>query len=272
MPDSTTRSKAPRENNVGLIDLFEGYLKIASRDISTQIPCKVLEVDYNRCLVKVQPTITTMMGIDGEKEVPMLPIEEVPILFEGGDDGSARISTPIQEGDAGVLVFAQRDTDVYLESDGKSLQASKVFDGVGFNGAAPKLYFKSELRTKSNSKPFEKDKVVVEYGASKVTLKKDGEIKSSNGAGTTTINPDGSIVANSPTSISLTCGGSSFVMTPSSVIINGTVFTTNTVTTTNIAATQSLKVAGKEQDKHTHLDGSYVAGSTKVTGTSGEPV
>ena len=191
----TNYKAPPRPYSKGIQELFFQYMRIASREMKTGMPVTVLAVDYNRCLVTVQPNIKTVLGLhNGEEDVQIqqLPVEEVPILFEDADNGAARITVPIQEGDTGILTFAHRNTSTFLESDGKSIQDTEAFEGMGFDGASPKLGFRAGMKTKSEARPFEKDKIVVEYGGAKSTISKQGEIKSTNGISSSVLNPDGS--------------------------------------------------------------------------------
>ncbi|AUR86378.1 hypothetical protein NVP1084O_171 [Vibrio phage 1.084.O._10N.261.49.F5] len=255
----------PRPYSKGIQEVFYQYMRAASRDIKTGMPVTVKSVDYDRCLVTVQPNIRTILGMtgsDAEYQIEQLPVEEVPILFEDADNGTARITVPIQEGDTGVLVYAHRNTSVFLESDGKTIQDTEAYEGAGFNGATPKLGFRAGMKTKSEARPFSKDKVIVEYNSASTSISRQGEIKSTNGTATSVINPDGSVNINNG-------GGFIEISTDGTVNINGFTITpdgTATSPTSVIAPTmtagQSLTVAGKEMSEHKHSNGTAPDGNT----------
>ncbi len=265
--DGVKFDEPPRQTSKGLIGLFEQYMRSASQQFDTGMPVTVLSVDYNRCLVTVQPNIRTWLEFK-DTQIQQLPVEEVPILFEDADNGDARVTVPIQEGDTGVLVYASRHTSTFLESDGKTIQDTDAFEGAGFNGATPKLGFRAGMKTKSEARPFEKDKIVVEYGKAKSTISKQGEIKSTNGSISSVLSPDGS------GEISNTSGGS-FKLNPDGTFnINGVIIGIDgSITSPSaISAASSLKVADVEMKGHPHSAGTYKVGQSPVTGESGEPI
>ena len=73
-------------------------------------------------------------------------------------------------------------------------------------------------------------------------------------------------------------GGASFKMEGGIITIVGEIQHTGNQTTSGVLAAPtmnaatSLAVAGKEMDQHIHSDGTYVAGTTDVSGNSGAPV
>ena len=278
-------------SRVGLVQLFNQYHKIASRDIHTQIPAKVLEVDYDKGFVTVQPLIRTVLELNGGLETELLPVDEVPIMMVSSKRGKARLSTPVTVGDVGLLFFSERATGTYLNSSGDKIVDSKEYAGVGFEGVLPPIGFFPEIFTASANRKIRSDATVLEDGVASIALKESGEITTKNKKSTivqsangdyslsnsncqVTATDSGVVTVNAATSIDLVCGSSSISMSPSGVVtINGTTFTIGGyVATTSMVASTSLSVAGKEMDQHTHSEGSYQAGSIEITGNSGAPV
>lgn len=259
-------------SRVGLIQLFNQYHKIASRDIHTQIPAKVLEVDYDKGFVTVQPLIRTVLELNDGLETELLPVDEVPIMMVSSKRGTARLSTPVSVGDVGLLFFSERATGTYLNSSGDKIVNSEEYAGVGFEGELPPIGFFPEIFTASSNRKIRSDATVLEDGVASVALKESGEITVKNNNVTIQANPDGSN--------SITNNGGTYIMAADGTvningfIINpdGSVVFPSTITGPTVTAQTSLTVNGKEMDQHTHLDGTYTAGATDVTGNSGVPV
>jgi hypothetical protein len=264
--------ETPAPSRVGLVQLFNQYMKIASRDFHTQLPAKVLEVDYEKGFVTVQPLIRTMIEVGSGEEVELLPVDEVPIMYISSKRGKARLTTPVTVGDVGILYFAERDTGIYRNSDGTKIVNSGEYAGQGFDGSLTPIGFFPEIFTASSNRSIPSDATVLEDGVSSVSLKESGEITVKNENVTIKANPDGSN--------SITNGGGTFSMTADGTvningfIINpdGSVTFPSSITGPTVTAQTSLTVAGKEMDQHIHSDGTYVAGTTDVTGNSGAPV
>lgn len=272
MADKPNSMLAQPVNKGGLVEVLSALLEERSRDIHTGIQAKVLEVDYEKCLVTVQPLIRTMRNPLNPIEANYPIIHEVPVFFNSAQRGKARMSLPMQVGDVGELRFGERSSRNYLNSDGNSIQDSKEFVGVGYTGNPYPLAFYPEVFTASSARPFSKDSVVVEFDKAFTSLKASGEILSKNDNITSVLNPDGSgKISNGGGYIELKADGTvdinGFIIQP-----NGAASSPVSVQAPTVSAANSLTVAGKEMNQHKHLDGTYVAGSTDVTGISGEPV
>ena len=262
----------PTPSRVGLVQLFNQYLKIASRDIHTQTPAKVLEVDYDKGFVTVQPLLKTVIDIGKEEEVELLPIDEVPIMMISSKRGKSRLSTPVSVGDVGILFFSERDTGNYLNSEGDKLVNSGEYAGVGFEGQLPPIGFFPEIFTASANRKIRSDATVLEDGKASVALKESGEVTVKNDNVTIKANPDGSnSITNSGGTFSMAADGTvninGFIINP-----DGSVVFPSTITGPTVAAQTSLTVNGQEMDQHAHSDGTYAAGTEDVTGNSGAPI
>lgn len=265
--------ETPAPSRVGLVQLFNQYMKIASRDFHTQLPAKVLEVDYEKGFVTVQPLIRTMIEVGSGEEVELLPVDEVPIMYISSKRGKARLTTPVTVGDVGILYFAERDTGIYRNSDGTKIVNSGEYAGQGFDGSLTPIGFFPEIFTASSNRSIPSDATVLEDGDASVSLKESGEITAKNSNCEILATSDGQVNVTAATSINLVCGSSSISMVDGVITINGTTFNVGgSVSTNNMAASTSLTVSGKEMDQHIHSDGTYIAGTTDVTGNSGAPV
>ncbi len=283
---SYSNGSAPTPQRVGLEDLFEIYQAGSSKNIHTQIPARVLEVDYEKGTVNVQPLIRSKKDRIEDVELDYPVVFEALIVFPSAQRGVARLSMPVNDKTTGVLVFSERNTEDFLNSDGLSLQNSKTFEGVSFNGVMNTLCFIPELITRSEARPFRNDAVVLDFDKAITTLTSDGEIQHKNDVATVTVAADGTITERNENGTSVkrpdgshrvsNSDGFYELMEDGRFNINGFIINTDgsasspvSVTAPTVTADTSLMVNGKEQDGHIHTAGAYVAGSTSVTGESG---
>ncbi len=257
----------------GMIKVVDAWFAEASRNIHTCIPANVLEVDYAKGYVKVQPLITTVKDNSYETEIPYPEMQEVPIFFNSAGRGKARMSFPIKAGDTGLLLFSERSVENFLNSDGASLQKSNNFAGVGVGGRLNAVGFLPEIFTAQSARKFSSTDIVVDNEKSTVSLAPDGTITSTNGTVTNVLNPDGSsTVSNGGGFITLLADGSvninGFIITP-----NGAATSPISVTSPSVVAGTSLTVKGEEMDGHNHSVGNYKdAENRPIQGISGDPV
>lgn len=257
----------------GLVKVMDAWFSEVSRNIHTCIPASVLEVDYDKGYVRVQPLITTVKDNSYENEIPYPEIPEVPIFFNSAGRGKARMSFPIKSGDTGLLLFSERHVENFLNSDGASLQKSDNFTGVGVGGRLNAIGFLPEIFTAQSARKFSNTDIVVDNEKSAVSLAPDGTITSTNGTVTNVLNPDGSsTVSNGGGFITLLADGSvninGFIITP-----NGAATSPVSVTSPSVVAGASLTVKGKEMDGHNHSVGTYKdAENRPIQGISGDPV
>jgi hypothetical protein len=107
------------------------------RDIRVSLPCTVESYDASKCSVTVQPGIRDLREQeDGTyANLRMQPLTNVPVHFPGA--GGYRITFPIEPGDTGYVVFADRSIDRWLsgaggEVDVNDLRAHDLSDGIAF--------------------------------------------------------------------------------------------------------------------------------------------
>lgn len=257
----------------GLISVLDAWFGETSRNIHTCIPASVIEVNYDKGYVRVQPLITTVKDNSYKNEIPYPEISEVPIFFNSAGRGKARMSFPIKQGDTGLLLFSERSTENFINSDGVSLQKSDNFVGVGVGGRLNAIGFLPEIFTAQNARKFSSKDIVIDNEKSKVSLAPDGTITSTNGEVTSVLNPDGSsTISNGGGFITLREDGSvdinGFVITP-----NGAATSPVSVTAPTMTATTSLTIKGVEMDEHGHEVGTYKDGEGRsLSGTAGNPV
>jgi hypothetical protein len=289
-PTNNYSAKAPNPQKGGLIEILESFLLQESRNIHTTIPAEVISVNYDTCTVVARPLIRMMIDPNTKYEVAARDVEGIPIIFTSAKRGAARVSVPVSEGDVGLIIYCERETEKFLLSNGTTVQDSGVYEGVGMSGNLPQIGFLPEVFTPSAARSFLKDTLVVEYSKAITHLKADGTITNKNdncsnklsSSGDLTFTNSGcsinatsggSVTVNAATSISLTCGGASITMSPDGTVkINDITIIAGAISCESTSAASSLTVAGVEMDGHTHSVGTYTAGSTTIEGESGEPI
>jgi hypothetical protein len=178
-----------------LLSILESFLTNKAKNIHTQIVCEVVKVHHKKGSVDVQPLIKTMWqpesllssGIEGQFPV----IFQVPVKRESAKRGKTGIRLPVTVGDIGVLQFSERNSELYLDSDGESIVDSGTVITHSMDGVPQVLCYSGEVFTEA--KPFEipEDELFLEYGGSKINLKEDSaHITVSSGANVN-LNPDG---------------------------------------------------------------------------------
>ena len=135
----------------GLVRLFETYTHQKFAAARTSVPAKVISVDYVRSLVNLEPLIRTMFDPVTGDELAIPEVLEVPILFQGANRGTSRLTFPIKSGSVGLLLFADRHTEKYLASDGVNVQDSLSYYTLGTDYILNVIGFLPELFTYANN-------------------------------------------------------------------------------------------------------------------------
>lgn len=209
-------------------------------NVNTILPCKVLAV--NNGDIKTYDVQSLIQNISALKE-PVDPptIYKVPACVNAGSNAGVIIEYQI--GDTVLVGFCQRDISVIKKLWQKLMPNSyrkfNLADGVIIGGLYKNIndintYVKitsSEIEIKSNNLP-----VIINSGTGDTNIM----CKNAN------------ITAQTETTI-----------TAPTINLNG-----NVVCNSSISA-NSMTINGKDFVTHTHEAGSYTAGSTAVTGTSG---
>jgi len=294
VPNFKTPPDKKQKSN--LLDVLENMFDSKSRNIRTCQPAIVVEVDSLKGFVTVQPLIRTQKDNSGEIEVQDDVQYEVPIHFQSAQSGKARLSFPISKGTVGIVHYCERNRENWINSDGKTLQDSGNYNGVGMDGKLSPLYFVPEVLTPQSARQFSETDVVLDYNNSEFRITPDGIIKltngvfttqytqdsltSTNGTITSTLNTDGSgEISNGSGFIKLEIDGSinlnGVIINPAGTISQptGQTLNTTTVNTSTLAATDSLTIDGVEMKEHKHKAGNELldGGGNKCTGKTGEP-
>lgn len=227
--------------------LQEIFREIA-KDLGTSIAGHILAFDVDTQLAQVQIGVSSR-DRKGSEIIPD-PIIECPVHFSGGGDWS--FEHKLVAGDEGLIIFSQRCLDGWIQTGGVANNPIARFHDK------QDACFIPGVRSKPNAiKDFKNNGIRLRNADASVYhwLKDDGSIESVNGAGYVKLLSSGVVDING------------FLVQPT-----GAATSPVSVGAPTIAAETSLTVADKEMNQHKHSDGTYVAGSTDVSGQSGEPV
>lgn len=244
--------------------LQEIFREIA-KDLGTSIAGHILAFDAGTQLAQVQIGVSSR-DRKGSEIIPD-PIIECPVHFSGG--GGWSFEHKLVAGDEGLIIFSQRCLDGWIQTGGVANNPIARFHDK------QDACFIPGVRSKPNAiKDFQNNGIRLRNADASVYhwLKDDGTIESVNPASSHTQKPDGSIE-------SVNVAGYVKLLPSGVVDINGFLVQPTGAATSpvsvgapTIVAATSLTVADKEMNQHKHSDGTYKAGTTDVTGQSGEPV
>ncbi|CAH9016607.1 putative baseplate assembly protein [Vibrio phage 120E34-1] len=219
-----------------------------SKELGTSIAGHVLAFDTATQLAQVQVGI---FAVDAKgKKIKPDPIIECPVEFSGG--GGWSFEHELNPNDEGLIIFSQRCLDAWIQTGGMAENPIARFHDK------QDACFIPGVRSKKNAiKDFQNNGIRLRNEDASVYhwLKNDGSIESVNGAGYIKLLASGVVDMNG------------FLVQPT-----GAATSPVSVGAPTMTAANSLTVAGKEMDKHNHEPGTYVAGTTNVTGQSGDPV
>lgn len=227
--------------------LQEIFREIA-KDLGTSITGHILAFDVDTQLAQVQIGVSSR-DRQGKEIIPD-PIIECPVEFSGG--GGWSVEHKLVAGDEGLIIFSQRCLDGWIQTGGVANNPIARFHDK------QDACFIPGVRSKPNAiKDFQNNGIRLRNADASVYhwLKDDGSIESVNSAGYVKLLPSGVVDING------------FLVQP-----NGAATSPVSVGAPTIAAATSLTVASKEMKQHKHSDGTYAAGTTDVSGQSGEPV
>lgn len=254
------------------------------KDLHTSMPGIIERFDAETQLASIQPAIRRIFVTrDGDTEILTpsdLPILiNVPIIFPRG--GGFSLTFPVKKGDECLLNFCERSIDNWHETGKVKKPGARRFHSlsdatafVGLSSLPNKIpnydptntEIKKDDGTVSIKLKENSDLDIVAEGNMNATITEDVNINCKN------------IKVDATSTAEVNCPESTF---NGNVTVNGNITFTGvvagptanvpTVTSISVSASSSLSVAGKEMSGHKHLPGTYTAGSTPVTGNSGDP-
>ena len=89
--------------------------------INTALPCTVEEVNGDRLTIRLN-ILREFQGVTQDA----LTLYDVPVVYPGS--GTATVRFPITTGDTGLIIFAQRDIDNWLEGETATPNTTRLHD------------------------------------------------------------------------------------------------------------------------------------------------
>lgn len=215
--------------------------------VNTSIPGYVETFDTDSQLATLRIGINKVNNDDTQEE--HTPLIQCPVQFSGG--GGWSVEHELNSGDEGIILFSQRCIDGWLQTGGTANNPILRFHDM------QDAYFIPGIRSTPNViTNFQNNGIRLRNSDASVYhwIKDDGSIESVNSAGYIKLLSTGIADINGVT------------ITP-----DGAVTAPVSVSSPEVAATTTLTVAGSDYSEHAHLNGTYTAGSTSVTGVSGVP-
>ncbi len=123
-----TRKTAAPSRTPTLSELIRNSFDFYQEDIHTCLPGRVEKYDPGEQRADVQPMVQRrLVAEDGTELIEALPqIPEVPVAFPRS--GEFFVSFPVKQGDLGILVFAERSMELYLEGEGRKQEGDDPAD------------------------------------------------------------------------------------------------------------------------------------------------
>ncbi|MCP4988476.1 MAG: hypothetical protein GY928_21230, partial [Colwellia sp.] len=218
-------TKKVQEQALGYEAFMEYWWSKKSRDIRTSTPAKVLAIDYDKSVVRVQPLIKVFTDRTISQTLP----EEVdiPLHIVSANDTKAALTMPVKVGDIGILEYADQDTADYLSGNGKDIVKTPSDTAQRENlSTGMKLYpllFTVGMFTKQAPLKIDPINVVLYNEKSFLVMSPDGKMVMHNDNGKMTMSANGDFKAD-------TGNGSSLEM-----LVSGTNTLTNSVSTLTMA-------------------------------------
>lgn len=174
-----------------LSEVLAQVMRNRMAELHVSMPAQIVDYDFATQKASVQPLISRKYT-DGRVDAYPV-INNVPVVWPRS--GGASLTMPVDAGDYCILVFADRSIDGWTASGGAQPQDDRrlhsLNDAVAFMGMMP---FSEPSLAENN------DDVLMTYDQNSIRLK-----------------PGGNSEVESSETITLRCGGSTIVMTPTGI-------------------------------------------------------
>jgi len=164
------RMQASSDN--GLKQYIESWFSLKSMNIHTQIPAKVISIDYASNSVNVQPLIKTY--VTPTQAIPYPQVINVPykLMVSGGNSG-AKITIPVEVDDVGILQFSERDITSWLVGSGNTIEDPVLKDNLSTGATLYAMSFEVGLFNKTTAVDWDPDFIIIQFGAQHIKIPRD---------------------------------------------------------------------------------------------------
>jgi hypothetical protein len=152
----------------GLQQFMDHWWSKRNIDLHTMIPAKVLEVNYVKNSVTVQPLIKTYVNHD--IAIPFPQCIDVPVSLISNGLGGAKITIPIKSGAVGLLKFSERDTTNWVNSIGTGIVDPDIKENLSMGSKLYPISFEVGLFTPSSAIEWDSENIVIQHGDHSIKL------------------------------------------------------------------------------------------------------
>lgn len=191
-----------------LSELIKRTIIQTMRQLRVSMPCEVVRYNSKRQMVDVR-IVQPEIDLAGNN-IPMPVITNIPVSFVRC--GNSHITHPINKGDTGFIVFADRDISSWVETNNKS-----VVDSARTHSMQDSYFVPGIVGGGTNANA---NDVEIKYNNSTIHLRKNGDID---------INTPSKVNINASSEVNVTTGKLT-VNAPNSYF-NGNVFVSQLLTT-----------------------------------------
>lgn len=153
-------------------DALSLYLGRQMQEIHTQIPAKVIAVNYAKGTVDVEVLYEGKSPIDQLLNYKYPVIYDVPVHVYSAQGGKVKITVPIKAGDKGIVKFPEKPMDGF-KGDKVTIDLEKNNDTHVLQG----ICFISEISTETTPVSIDPYNLIIQHNSTKITIKENsGEI------------------------------------------------------------------------------------------------
>ena len=144
----------------GIQSVLDYWWSKRNIDLHTQIPAKVVEVNYTKNAVTVQPLIKTYINADQTMAFPQCI--DVPMALLSSGRGAAKITIPVKVGAIGLLKFSERDIANWIQSVGNEIVLPEIKDNLSMGAKMYPVSFEVGLFTPASAIDWDSENIVID--------------------------------------------------------------------------------------------------------------
>ena len=243
-----------------LSELIKRTIIQTMRQLRVSMPCEVVTYDSKRQMVDVR-IVQPEIDLAGNN-IPMSVITNIPVSFVRC--GNSHITHPINKGDTGFIIFADRDISSWVETNNKS-----VVDSARTHSMQDSYFVPGIVGGGKNANP---NDVEIKYNNTTIHLRKNGDVD---------INTPTKVNVNASSEVNVTTNKLT-VNAPNSYF-NGNVFVSQLLTTGGFVSngtsgggiaqfTGSINATGDVTANGTSLDTHVHSGVQSGGSNTGQPI
>ena len=147
-----------------LSELIKRTMIQTMRQLRVSMPCEVVRYNSKRQMVEVR-IVQPEIDLAGNN-IPMPVITNIPVSFVRC--GNSHITHPINKGDTGFIIFADRDISSWVETNNKS-----VVDSARTHSMQDSYFVPGIVGGGNNANP---NDVEIKYNNTTIHLRKNGDV------------------------------------------------------------------------------------------------